>query len=315
MKLFLISMLKILVTLTCFYFLNEKLKGIDFQNQFLETSPLIVIIAIFIFVSHLFSVAIRWRFFVSKLDGELSYARATQYVAVSAFLNNTPLGLIVGDAYRLLAIHKEKFKLSLAIGSVLLDRYTALLGTCIAPIITVILHSIFHSTNVALVNFILVLTVFTVGLLIFPLLPKIKALRGFLVFDRLKFIFDYLSQLSLIFQKAHLSMHAVLRVYCTTFYVVVSSGVITFFFAVEAGSSLGLLTCLIVTSLALIAGAVPISVGGFGLRELSFVSLLELINVPIHTAIFITASFSLSFFLASLMGALVWLVLSTAKQP
>ena len=169
MKLFLISILKILVTITCLYFLHRKFTGIDFQFQFLETSPLVILIATIIFLSHLFFVAIRWRFFVLKLDGELSCALATQYVAISSFLNNTPFGFIVGDAYRSLVIQEEKFKLSSAVGSVLLDRYTALLGMCITPIVAVILHSLFNLTNSIIVDVTLVLSSFTLSLLVFPL--------------------------------------------------------------------------------------------------------------------------------------------------
>ena len=313
MKMIFISILKILVTITCLYFLYHKFKGIELQYHFLKTFPLLILTATMIFLSHMFFVSIRWRVFVLSLGGKLSLARATQYVAISSFLNNTPLGLIVGDAYRSLAIREKKFKLSLAVGSVLLDRYTALLGMCITPIIVVIFHSIFDLNNAEISDFALVLAFFAVSLLAFPYLAQIRALRGYLVFERLKFFFDYLDQLSLIFHKAHFSTHSVFKIYFTTFYVVITSGVITFIFAAEAGTNLGLLICVIVTSIALIAGAIPLSVGGFGVRELSFVSLFELINVPLDVAFLITASFSLSFFLASLMGALVWLALAVSN--
>ena len=313
MKFLSISILKILVTITCLYFLHKKLTGIDFQYQFLETFSLMTLTATIIFLSHLFFVAIRWRFFVLKLDGELSYVKATQYVAISSFLNNTPLGLIVGDAYRSLAIQAEKFRLRSAVGSVLLDRYTALLGWCITPIITVIFFSIFNLANSKIVDVTLFLTAFTVSLLVFPFLQNIRPLRCYLVSERLKFFFDYLVQLSLIFYKAHFSIHSVFKIYFTTFYVVITSGIITFIFAAAAGANLGLLNCIIVTSFALVAGAIPLSVGGFGVRELSFVGLFEFIDVPLDTAFLITASFSLSFFLASLVGALVWLSLGASS--
>ena len=99
MKLCIISIFKILVTTTCLYFLHKKFTEIDFQYQFSETFPLVILIATIIFLSHLFIVAIRWRFFVLKLDGELSYAKATQYVAISSFLNNTSW-FDCRDAYR-----------------------------------------------------------------------------------------------------------------------------------------------------------------------------------------------------------------------
>jgi len=313
MKLVLITIFKILVTITCLYFLHKKFTEIDFQYQFSETFPLVILAATIIFLSHLFIVAFRWRFFVLELDGDLSYAKAAQYVAISSFLSNTPLGLIVGDAYRSLAIQGRKFKLRSAVGSVLLDRYTALLGMCITPSITVILYSMFNLTNPKIVDVTLVLTVFTVSLLIFPFLRKMKSLRSYLVFERLKFFFDYLVQLSLIFYKAHFSIHSALKIHFTTFYVVITSGVITFIFAAAAGTNLGLLNCIIITSFALVAGAIPLSVGGFGVRELSFVGFFEFIYVPLDAAFLITASFSLSFFLASLVGALVWLALSASS--
>ena len=92
--------------------------------------------------------------------------------------------------------------------------------------------------------------------------------------------------------------------------MVITSGLITYLFATNEDTNLELSQCIIITSISLIAGAMPVSFAGFGLRELSFVGLMEMMSVQVDVAFLIAVSFSLSLFVASLAGGLVWMGLA-----
>jgi hypothetical protein len=51
---------------------------------------------------------------------------------------------------------------------------------------------------------------------------------------------------------------------------------------------------------------VPITVGGWGLRELAVTALLQSHGVPLDRALFFSVSFGLVVLLASSVGAVVW---------
>jgi hypothetical protein len=54
--------------------------------------------------------------------------------------------------------------------------------------------------------------------------------------------------------------------------------------------------------------AVPISIGGWGLRELAVVSLLGAHGVPAERALLFSVCFGLALLIGSLPGALAWLL-------
>jgi hypothetical protein len=59
---------------------------------------------------------------------------------------------------------------------------------------------------------------------------------------------------------------------------------------------------------------IPVSIGGWGLRELAISSLLGAYGVPLEQALFFSVSFGLVLMLAALPGAVVWAFFSPARH-
>jgi hypothetical protein len=55
---------------------------------------------------------------------------------------------------------------------------------------------------------------------------------------------------------------------------------------------------------------IPVSIGGWGLREMGVISLLQLQGVPVEQALVLSVSFGVVTFLASMPGAIAWLLYS-----
>ena len=66
--------------------------------------------------------------------------------------------------------------------------------------------------------------------------------------------------------------------------------------------------CVVVFPLVMLAALIPISIGGWGVREVSAVYLFSLYGVPEGESLQLGALFGISYFLLSLPGGLFWFV-------
>jgi glycosyltransferase 2 family protein len=55
---------------------------------------------------------------------------------------------------------------------------------------------------------------------------------------------------------------------------------------------------------------IPVSIGNWGLREVGVTAILELRGIPVEQALFFSISIGIAFFLASIPGALLWIIYS-----
>jgi glycosyltransferase 2 family protein len=73
------------------------------------------------------------------------------------------------------------------------------------------------------------------------------------------------------------------------------------------GVEIGMIDCLVIMQLVALVTALPISVGGWGAREVSMVGLLGLIGVASSAALLLSVELGLVGLLVNLPGGLVWL--------
>jgi glycosyltransferase 2 family protein len=59
---------------------------------------------------------------------------------------------------------------------------------------------------------------------------------------------------------------------------------------------------------------IPVSIGGWGVRELAVTSLLGSHGVPLERALFFSVCFGLTLLIAALPGAIVWAAYSPSRQ-
>ncbi len=82
----------------------------------------------------------------------------------------------------------------------------------------------------------------------------------------------------------------------------------------SVGVELGLGQALLLVPLVFLASALPISVGGWGVREIGAIGLLGLAGVASHEAVVVSLQFGVISTLVSLPGGLIWLSRS-ARRP
>ena len=76
---------------------------------------------------------------------------------------------------------------------------------------------------------------------------------------------------------------------------------------IDAGTSVSFVQCLVVVPPALLISALPIAIGGWGLREGAFVAGFGFIGIPVEDAFLLSVMIGLGVLAVGLMGGGVWL--------
>ncbi len=76
----------------------------------------------------------------------------------------------------------------------------------------------------------------------------------------------------------------------------------------------GLLDCMVLVPLALLVAMIPISIGGWGIREGAFLGAFSLIGVAPGAAVALSVTFGLSTLVTSIPGGLIWLLSTDIRQ-
>jgi uncharacterized protein (TIRG00374 family) len=260
-------------------------------------------VGLLILVVQTAAAAIRWHSILRSLRLPMPMWAVVQTFYVMAFLNSfLPAGL-AGDTLRVWLLRRNAHGILTAVNSVLIDRFIAvltLLGAA-AAVQPLIWPQIGQST----------LMVATVG----SALSMIAAIYAVVfivprihwsIFGRLMPMLHAVSRdLRLVFLDIRALSTTVVTAFASNLLLV---GAI-FALAHGSGVDVGFLTWLVVMPVVLLVTALPISVGGWGTREIAMVYMLGLFGVPPDLAAAVSIKFGLCTTVASLVGAPIWMML------
>ena len=292
---------KISVTIICFILIVWKID----VNQTLILIKLIslktILISIFIFLSHYFAVSLRWQFFVNTMTFFISFKNALKLISIGLASNQVFFGTIAMDTIRVIYL-KKKTNLTTAVGSVFLDRYSALQSMWI------ILTTIYFFDNSFANNFYINSTITFIcwaglGSLFLPFVKYIKIYK-------FKKTVNFLHKVSNSFNSSFKKLKNFIIVYISSFFILFSSGFITWLIAIDLGSEITFLQSLMVTLLGILITVIPISINGWGVREISFISLLGAMNISAEKSVLISVTFGLIFLTSSVIGIFFYLFIN-----
>ena len=293
MSKFIKLLIKIIVTGTCLFFISKNVDLDTLLEKGNQLSIKTILFSVGIFLSHVLAVAIRWQYFVRKLGCDIDFWNAIRLVAMGTFLNQVLFGTVAGDGIRIFYLKKKKASNSCAYGSVVLDRYTAILVIWIFVIISLLFFDIPLSEDQIVSAGIYVFSFGGATLLGLSFLPLFSFLPRWKYLNFLQRPFQFLFSLSRAFNSLFMSASNLLTVLVPSLYVAFSSSIVIWLLANDINADLSLANCLFVTPIALLVSAIPVTIGGWGLRELSLISLLGLMSISADTAVFISISFGL----------------------
>lgn len=261
--------------------------------------------ASFFFFTQVFFGSVRWRVVIAALAGAgtkiISRLGALTFFYISVFFNCCLPGTVGGDVVRVWLIKSDHTPLPLAISSVVIDRVIALLALGVMGAITSPLLAGYMEVNAWLmVSGFSLLFAFAIWILF-----NLEKLLGRSEFVKKLNWLEYLLQnVSLMLARPSASLS-------TLFYAVLAHGsfcVAAYILADSLGSPISLIDSFTLIPWVLLISIIPISIGGWGLREAAMVFFLGLVGVPQAVALTLSVQLGLLSVLLSLPAGVLWLV-------
>jgi len=279
------------------------LRGIDQQvlQHLLETQNRSLLLAAAIFL--LLQIVLageRWRTILSASMEEqppsMLSAQAVFYSSI--FFNSLPFGTIGGDVARVWLARRFTVSVTQLVLSVFGDRIL----TILALILLVVLTLPTISNPLVLTAWFAATALFVVGVSGILLLATLERMLGRWRHQRAIYLILRMAEgFRFIRQPAGL----------VALFWALSSGIASalaaYFIARSLEIGVGPTAMIAVISMVTLVSALPISIGGWGVREASVVALLGLLGVEREAALLLSVEFGLLNMLLSLPGGLIWL--------
>ncbi len=244
--------------------------------------------------------ALRWVLIVRALGGELRFGKSLQYVWIGTFFSQALPGVIGGDVVRIWLFWRDGAGHRLAINSVALGTVVMMLSLFL--LVAVIQPGLVvrnESVMATWLPFLMLLAAVTgVAVLMFSdrLLKNLYHLRPFRAVSYLsvdarktilhRLIFPALTVISIL---AYLNM-----------------SITVWLIALALGLNVSVFDCLVLVPVVILAATIPISVGGWGVREGAIVVLFATIGVSSGHALTLSVLFGIAGILISLPGLAMW---------
>ncbi len=272
-----------------------------------ELNPVFLLIAVTLYLLGMMAGMLRWDILLRAQDIRISKGFLTQSFFIAYFFSNIFPTNIGSDIYRAYDLHKNKdIPLDKNISVIVVERFTGMLSGTIYLLVS--FFGIYQYLN--LVTILSLSALPLGGLLLFFIILKPKVFKIDRLFKKVRFLtkfeprynsfiqhfISYRSKFKYLLGGFVISLAAQLLFY-TGFY----------FAAVYINLDLPFSAFLFLIPVILLISNVPISVGGIGVRENSFVILLKNFNVAESTGtLFALVSLFLIVFTA-LLGGVIYL--------
>jgi glycosyltransferase 2 family protein len=244
---------------------------------------------------------LRWRLIIQALGGDLRFGAALRFVWIGTFFSQALPGMVGGDAVRIWLYLRHGVSRRLAINSVALERVAMLLSLLI--LVAAAQLGLHGRTESVVASWLppLALAAALGGLIILMLSDRL--VRRFS--HRLSFrAVGYLASDS---RKALLQPITLIGVTLTSVLAYLNMTITVWVLALALGLAISLVDCLALVPLALLAAMIPVSAGGWGVREGAMIVLFGTAGVSSADALALSILFGLSGILVSLPGVAIWL--------
>jgi uncharacterized membrane protein YbhN (UPF0104 family) len=265
-------------------------------------SPWFFMLALTLQVVQVAICAVRWQAVLRAIGARLPFLRAAELFSIGNFFGQILPGAVGGDAIRMLATRRAGLDLGASINSVMLERaatvYALVLLTTLAE--PALIDRLPDTSTVWLFP---ALTLgATLGLIALSLLDRVpegwrrsRIVRGFgqLAADTRKCFFRprHGGPILAIALLGHVNLAMVVWV-----------------LALGLGAPVTLVDCLVLVPPVILVATLPISIAGWGAREVAMVTVFGLIGVPSPQATALSVLFGIASLLIALPGGLFWMM-------
>ncbi len=242
-------------------------------------------------------VALRWRLVLGGIGARIRYSLVVrfQFMALSAGLF-MPASIGTGAVQAVLA--NDHVPVSKAVNSAIIDRYIAaislvLVTLCMMPFATFLLAD-FSETSVALIA-------------IFPLLAVMLSLAVLAALARTRYrVVSHIRKFLDDFRTIGLRIGRMTQLFVTSVVGLLLYVAAFFLLARSQGIDITFLSLLVLMPPVMLAAAMPISYGGWGVREGALAAALSLVGVPAVDTIALSIQQGVVALVPGALGGVLW---------
>jgi uncharacterized membrane protein YbhN (UPF0104 family) len=247
-----------------------------------------------VLIVHGFVSAWRWQAIMRLQGGEPGYAATLRLFFIGMFFNQTLSTTLGGDAARVWLLRATGTTAGKAATGIVLERAAGMLA--MMALVPAAVLSAPLGGHIAVPILIVTCLLLVAAMLFGPLLrrspwPILQGVGGFLAEARRVLV----SRAGLPVLALSLAIH-------------LGSGFTIWLVAMAADASPGLHVCLFLSPLALLLATLPVSFGGWGVREAALVGLFAPFGVATEEALGVSIVMGLLVMLAGLPGGALWLM-------
>jgi len=271
-------------------------------------APVPLTLAIILLLALMVPVARRWDLIVSALGGSISYLSSLRMILMTVLVNQTVPSNLGGDAYRVVATVRSGMPWKRATLAAIVDRLIALLALALVALIGVLsLLDYAGLENQRLI------TIIGTGLIVGGTLAAWIFFRSRFaakLADGIEILQRLITALGTLLDKpAQASYLVVLSIIVQCVTIAVMSIV-----AINVGVDVPLFPMLGVCALGLLISRLPVSLGGWGVREGTLVLGFAPFGISREVALAASITYGLTELAAAIIGGIIWVVWTVASD-
>jgi uncharacterized protein (TIRG00374 family) len=252
----------------------------------------------------------RWLIVLRALGARPPTWETLKLFYVSIFFNSCVPGGIGGDVVRAWLSYRRNISARTAITSVILDRVAALVGVAVLVLLAAPSFLARFGVSLTMLTPIVVSTIGLVGIVIAGQLERLP--QRWLHYRPVRLLNELGGSVRTVF----LQPRTVLPLVGVAILGQIALGVATYTMAVSLDLNISLLECVVLMQPVALVANLPISVGGWGVRETAMIMLFGLVGVPASASLALSIQLGLLLLMVALPGGLIWLAMKpSAPQP
>lgn len=294
---------KIALTLLAFWLL---FRGVDIAQlvaMLRQQEPCWLIAALLLILCQIMLGALRWRLILTAIAPDSRLALPMRELLrvnyISVFFNCCLPAMVGSDAVRVLLTRSERMPLSVCIHSVIIDRLIAL--AALAALVVIMLPwlgAILHVDTPSP----LPLLALAAALGLWALFRLDRLLKKWEHVRPVSWLLYFIGNLRLLISSPFSAIACVVLAFAAH----ISFCLAAYTLAQSLGIHITVIQCIALIPLVALATTLPISIGGWGVREAGMVGLLAMLSVPKAAALLLSIQLGLIVTIASLPGGALY---------
>jgi len=264
----------------------------------------LVLLAAAVFVAQIVVGGLRWHVIVKRLALRADLAESVRLYYIGNFFNTWLFGAVGGDVVRAWLSYRVHASVRAAALSVVLDRVAALAGIAILVLVTAPVYTSRIGNSAAVLALAALAAGGLVGIVAVAQLDRLPS--GWQRWRPLRLLHVLGEATRTVFLRPAVAVPALLLAVIAQTLMAFAA----FLVAMSLDLGLSLVDCLLLMQLVALITALPISLGGWGVRETAMIALFALVGVPANATLVLSVEFGLLAMAAALPGGILWLMLN-----